>query len=105
MRDRRSFKVLHFQVHQKHDAANQSDNLTRGELLVPRARLAIKQRRAFSVVSPSIWNDLPPRLRFLLVIHPTGFYKSLKTFSLVVAGPGALLSSFLKGRYINDLNE
>ena len=53
---------------------------TRGELLVPRARLAIKQRRAFSVVGPSIWNDLPLKLRFLLVSHPTGFYKSLKTF-------------------------
>ena len=50
---------------------------TRGELLVPRARLAIKQRRAFSVVGPSIWNDLPLKLRSLLVSHPAGFYKSL----------------------------
>src|SRR6218665_350071 len=32
-----------------------------GELLVPRARLAIMQRRAFSVVGPSAWNDLPVR--------------------------------------------
>src|SRR6218665_475415 len=31
----------------------------RGEFLVPRARLAIMQRRAFSVVGPSAWNDLP----------------------------------------------
>jgi len=53
---------------------------TRGELLVPRARLAIKQRRAFSVVGPSIWNDLPLKLRSLLVSHPAGFYKSLKSF-------------------------
>src|SRR6218665_2602364 len=30
----------------------------KGELLVPRARLAIMQRRAFSVVGPSAWNDL-----------------------------------------------
>ena len=50
---------------------------TRGELIVPRARLAIKQRRAFSVVGPSIWNDLPLKLRSLLVSHPAGFYKSL----------------------------
>ena len=79
--------------------------MTRGELLVQRARLAIKQRRAFLVVGPSIWNDLPLKLRSLLVSHPVGFYKSLNRFSLVVAGPGALLSSFLKGRYINALNE
>ena len=51
-----------------------------GELLVPRARLATRQRRAFSVVGPSIWNDLPPELRSLLLINPTGFYKSLKSF-------------------------
>src|ERR1043165_2332653 len=53
---------------------------TRGELIVPRARLAIKQRRAFSVVGPSIWNDLPLKLRSLLVSHPAGFYKSLQSF-------------------------
>ena len=52
----------------------------RGELLVPRARLAIKQRRAFSVVGPSIGDDLPLKLRSLLVSHPAEFYKSLKSF-------------------------
>ena len=31
----------------------------RGEFLVPRARLAIMQRRAFSIVSPSAWNISP----------------------------------------------
>src|SRR6218665_820003 len=31
----------------------------RGELLVPRARSALKQRRAFSVIGPSTWNELP----------------------------------------------
>src|SRR6218665_514501 len=35
----------------------------RGELLIPRAHLAIMQRRAFSVVGPSAWNDLPVELR------------------------------------------
>ena len=78
---------------------------TRGELLVPRARLAIKQRRAFSVVGPSTWNDLPLKLRSLLVSHPAGFYKSLKSFFFSRGWSGALLSSFLKRRYINALNE
>ena len=53
---------------------------TKGMLLVPRARLAIRKRRPFSVVGPSIWNDLPLDLRSLLVVHPSGFYKSLKSF-------------------------
>src|SRR6218665_1565297 len=37
----------------------------RGELLVPRARSALKQRRAFSVIGPSTWNELPLTLRLL----------------------------------------
>src|SRR6218665_863773 len=37
-----------------------------GELLVLLVRLAIMQRRAFSVVEPSAWNDLPFELRPLL---------------------------------------
>src|SRR6218665_4530 len=52
----------------------------RGVLLVPRARLAIMQRRAFSVVGPSAWNDLPVELRFLLMTSPSKFYISLKSF-------------------------
>ena len=52
----------------------------RGELLVPRARLAIMQRRAFSVVGPSAWNDLPVELRSLLMTSPSKFYISLKSF-------------------------
>src|SRR6218665_263934 len=42
----------------------------RGEVLVPRARLAIMQRRAFLVVGPSAWNDLPFELGSLLMAHP-----------------------------------
>src|SRR6218665_2641233 len=49
----------------------------RGEFLVPRARLAIMQRRAFSVVGPSAWDDLPFELRSLLMAHPSKFYISL----------------------------
>src|SRR6218665_445960 len=52
----------------------------RGEFLVPRARLAIMQRRAFSVVGPSAWNDVPVVLRSLLMAHPSKFYTSLKSF-------------------------
>src|SRR6218665_2056941 len=55
----------------------------RGECLVPRARLAIMQRRAFSIVGPSVWNDLPFELRSLLMAHPSKFYISLKSFFFV----------------------
>src|SRR6218665_2607112 len=55
----------------------------RGEFLVPWARLAIMQRRAFSVVGPSAWNDLPFELRSLLMAHPSKFYISLKSFFFV----------------------
>ena len=37
----------------------------RGELLVPRARSALKQRKAVSVIGPSTWNQLPLTLRLL----------------------------------------
>ena len=30
------------------------------DLLVPRARTALAQHRAFAIVGPSMWNDLPP---------------------------------------------
>src|SRR6218665_834381 len=52
----------------------------RGELLIPRARLAIMQRRAFLAVNPSAWNDLPFELQSLLMAHPSKFYISLKSF-------------------------
>src|SRR6218665_947218 len=63
-------------------------NLTH-EILVPRARLAIIQRRAFSVVGPSAWNDLPFELRSLLTAHPSKFYISLKSFFFVCDWAGS----------------
>ena len=36
--------------------------------------------RAFSVVGPSAWNDLPVELRSLLMTCPSKFYISLKSF-------------------------
>jgi len=53
-----------------------------GQLLVPRARLTARQRRAFSVAGPSIWNDLPSELRLLPLTNETGFLKPLVFFLL-----------------------
>src|SRR6218665_1098949 len=44
------------------------------------AHLATMQRRAFSVVGSSAWNDLPVELRSLLMACPSKFYISLKSF-------------------------
>ena len=53
---------------------------TRGDFMVPYARTATRQSRAFSVIGPSVWNDLPSNLRS----HPRNtsgsFYGLLKTF-------------------------
>src|SRR6218665_62220 len=57
--------------------------------LVPRARLAIMQRRAFSIVGPSAWNDLPFELRSVLMAHPSKFYISLKSFFFVRGWAGS----------------
>src|SRR6218665_1324417 len=55
----------------------------RDEFLVPRASLAIMQRRPVSVVGPSAWNELPFELRSLLMAHPSKFYISLKSVFFV----------------------
>ena len=62
--------------HRAKDSAMHS----RGELLVPQARLAIMQRTAFSVVGPLAWNDLPAGLRSLLMTSLSKFYISFKSF-------------------------
>jgi len=54
----------------------------RGELLVPWAHLATVQRRAFSVVGPSAWNDLPVELRSLLMARPFQILHFLEVFLL-----------------------
>ena len=63
-----------------HAARRVLRSAARGELLVPPARLAIMQRRAFSVVGPSAWNDLPVELRSLLMTSLSECYISLKSF-------------------------
>ena len=58
------------------------------------------QQRAFSVLGPSAWNNLPFELQSLLVAHPSKFYISLKSFFFISDGVGAhLSSSLLKKRY------
>jgi hypothetical protein len=56
------------------------------DLHVPRTRISLTQHRAFAIVGPSLWNDLPPTLRAVLLtgINPTSL-RSLKThlFSLL----------------------
>src|SRR6218665_2703581 len=47
--------------------------------LVPRARTATRQKRAFSILGPSVWNGLPSELRSLQRHLSTSFYKLLKT--------------------------
>ena len=76
-------------------------------LLVPRARSALKQRRAFSVIGPSTWNELPLTLRLLPQNNMSSFWKLLKTlFSLwPQLDWERLWVGFLKGRYINIRNE
>src|SRR5688572_26108968 len=49
------------------------------ELLVPRSRTTIKQRRSFSVAGPTTWNGLPVALRLVPRGHTTTFFVNLKT--------------------------
>src|SRR6218665_2889229 len=52
---------------------------SKGNFLVPRARTANRQKRAFSIVGPSVWNGLPSELRSLPRDRSSSFYKLLKT--------------------------
>ena len=49
------------------------------ELLVPRSRTSIMQRRAFSVAGPAIWNELPVDLRLMHRALAATFFSNLKT--------------------------
>ena len=50
-----------------------------GLLHVPFARTSIMQSRAFSVVSPLVWNGLPLALRSLPRVFSLKFLQQLKT--------------------------
>ena len=53
---------------------------TKGELLVSRAHLVVKQRRAFSVVGPVTWNGLPLALRLFPRNNSLAFLRQLKSY-------------------------
>src|SRR5678815_701986 len=55
---------------------------THGELLVPRARTALRQHRAFSVADLMVWNGLPLTLRLSPRVHLDELSYSLKTIFL-----------------------
>ena len=65
------------------------------ELFVPHVNTSTIQRRAFSVVAPSIWNAL--LLEILSESNTPLFYKLLKTDLITMVGLGATLSGFLGG--------
>jgi len=65
-------------------------------LVVPLARTAIKQRRAFSTVGHSAWNSLPSELISLPRDLSSSFYKFLKTFIFARACAVTPLSSYLE---------
>ena len=50
-----------------------------GQLLVPRAKTATRQRRAFSIVGPSTWNGLPLEICLLPKNNESVFCRLLKT--------------------------
>src|SRR6218665_3331159 len=52
---------------------------SKGDFVVPRARTATRQKRAFSNVGPSVWNGLRSELRSLPRELSSSFYKLLKT--------------------------
>ena len=50
-----------------------------GQLLVPRAAVSTRQRRAFSIVGSSTWNGLPLEIRLLPKNNESAFCRLLKT--------------------------
>ena len=70
---------------------------SKGDFMVPRARTATRQKRAFSMVGPSFGMALP--LNFVLCrgTFPVLFINSSRLSSLAEPGMGAPLSSYLEG--------
>src|SRR6218665_2836330 len=62
---------------------------SRGDFVVPHARTAIKQHKAFSIAGPSVWNSLPSEIRSLPRDLSSSFHKRLKTFIFVRAWAGS----------------
>ena len=55
------------------------------------------QKMAFSIVGPSVWNDLPLNSVLFRVTFPVLFINSSRLSSLAEPGLGASLSSYLEG--------
>jgi len=72
------------------------------ELLVPRTRTVIRQRRAFSVAGPTAWNGLPVALRLTSVTHSALFLSSLKT-TLSDRGWAGSAPDYLEGALYKQL--
>src|SRR6218665_980568 len=61
----------------------------RSVLVVPFARTASMQNRAFSVAGPRVWNDLPQELRLFPRLCTDTFLGHLKTYLFVRTGVGS----------------
>jgi len=54
--------------------------LIEGGILVPLAHTAPRQKKAFSIVGPSVWDSISSDLRSLPQDLSSSFYRLLKTF-------------------------
>ena len=68
--------------------------------MVPHACTATRQHRAFSIVGPSVWNNLPPTCVLFRMTCLALFINFLRFSSLTGLGSGAPLSSYLEGALI-----
>src|SRR6218665_1602634 len=71
-----------------------------GQLLLPHAKTATRQRRAFSIVGPSPWKSVS-----CLKTTKVGFAGCLRLICIAVVGLGAPLSRFLEGAPYKFLKE
>src|SRR5688572_14824954 len=81
----------------------QTSSLTK--CLVPFARTATMQNRAFSVVGPVVWNGLPQEICLLPGTLTEASLLNSKLYFLAVLESGAPLSSPLEGALYKFMNE
>src|SRR6218665_1676932 len=62
---------------------------SKGDFVVPRCRTTTRQKRAFSIVDPSVWNSLPSDLRSQPRDLSSSFYKLIKTLLFGPAWAGS----------------
>ena len=73
------------------------------DLLVPWSRTSLSQNRAFAVVGPALWNDIPPALRSVMLQGiSSASLRSLKTFLFTCLSRWERLwIAFCERRYTN----